>query len=172
MQNQWVCPKCGGTGNIATKDGKELANWWLEEVKETLEIKIPAAIKSGAYIKFAQKWDESSAQHIGDLYIQIHVAPSKIYERRIDNLYTKAKISMFDMVLWWEISIDHPEGKLKIKVPKWTQVGDMIKIGNKGFGSGGMFNRKGDLYIIPQVEIPKKLSKNQEKLWQELKKTK
>jgi len=48
----------------------------------------------------------------------------------------------------------------------------MIKIGGKGFGSGGVFSRKGDLYVIPQVEIPKKLSKDQEKLRNELKKTK
>jgi len=58
---------------------------------------------------------------------------------------------------------------LKIKVPKGTQVGDMIKIGGKGFGSGGFLSKKGDLYVIPQVEIPKKLSKEQEKLWNELK---
>jgi DnaJ-class molecular chaperone len=48
----------------------------------------------------------------------------------------------------------------------------MIKISNKGFGSGGFLNKRGDLYVIPQVEIPKKLSKDQEKLWSELKKTK
>jgi len=61
---------------------------------------------------------------------------------------------------------------LKIKVPKGTQIGDMIKISGKGFGTGGVFSRKGDLYVIPQVDIPKKLSKEQEKLWNELKKTK
>jgi len=35
----------------------------------------------------------------------------------------------------------------------------MIKISGKGFGSGGFLSKKGDLYVIPQVEIPKKLSK-------------
>jgi molecular chaperone DnaJ len=64
-----------------------------------LEVNIPVAIKTGAYIKYAQQGDESSTQHIGDLYIQINVTPSKLYERRIDNLYTKAKVSLFDMVL-------------------------------------------------------------------------
>jgi len=45
----------------------------------------------------------------------------------------------------------------------------MIKISGKGFGAGGFLNKKGDLYVIPQVDIPKKLSKDQEKLWSELK---
>jgi len=172
MQSQAACPTCRGSGTIFTKNGKELANGGLEQVKETIELKIPAAIKSGAYIKFAGKGDESSAHHIGDLYVQINVTPSKLYERRADNLYTKAKISIYDMVLGGEITIDHPEKKMKIKVPKGTQVGDMIKISGKGFGSGGVFSRSGDLYVIPQVDIPKKLSKEQEKLWSELKKTK
>lgn len=170
MQSQWVCPTCGGSGNIYTKDGKQLANWWLEKTKETLEIKIPAGINSGAYIKFADKWNESSGHHIGNFYIQINIANSRLYERKGENLYTKANVSLFDMVLWWEIMVNHPEGKLKIKVPKGTQVGDMIKIAAKWFGTGGIFSKKGDLYVIPQIEIPKKLSKDEEKLWEELRK--
>ena len=172
MQSQWACPTCGGSGKIYTKDGKVLTNGGLEKIKETLEIKIPAAIKPGAYIKFADKGDESSEHHIGDLYIQINVVNSRLYERKADNLYVKANVSIYDMVLWWEITIDHPEGKLKIKVPKGTQVGDMIKISGKGFGSGGFLSKRGDLYVVPQVDIPKKLSKEQEKLRSELKKAK
>ena len=151
------------------KDGRLLANGWLEKMKETIEVKIPGAIRPGAYIKFASKGNEWTGHHIGDLYIQINVVNSKLYQRKDDNLYTKTNVSLFDMVLWWEIAVDHPEGKLKIKVPKGTQIGDMIKIAGKWFGSGGVFNRKGDLYVIPQVEIPKKLSKDQEKLRSELK---
>lgn len=169
MQSQATCPTCSGSGRIYTKDGRQLANGWLEKAKETLEVKIPAAIKPGAYIKFAEKGNESSAHHIWDLYIQINIVNSRLYERKGDHLYIKANVSIFDMVLWWELTVDHPEGKLKIKVPKWTQVGDMIKISGKGFGSGGIFSKKGDLYIIPQIEIPKKLSKDQEKIWSELK---
>jgi DnaJ-class molecular chaperone len=48
----------------------------------------------------------------------------------------------------------------------------MIKISGKGFGGGGFLNKRGDLYVIPQFDIPKKLSKEQEKLRNELKKTK
>ncbi len=169
MQSQWTCKTCGGSGKIYTKDGKPLANGWLEKVKEMIDVQIPAAINPWAYIKFTNKWNESSAHHIGDLYIQINVINSRLYERNGDKLYVKAKLSIFDMVLWWEVVIDHPEGKITVKVPKGTQVGDMIKISGKWFGTGGVFSRKGDLYIIPQVEIPKKLSRDQEKLWSQLK---
>jgi len=68
-------------------------------MKETLDVKIPAAIRPGAYIKFAGNGNESSAHQVGDLYIQINVVNSRLYERKGDNLYTKANISLFDMVL-------------------------------------------------------------------------
>ncbi|HMS91585.1 MAG TPA: DnaJ C-terminal domain-containing protein [Candidatus Absconditabacterales bacterium] len=169
MQSQVACSSCGGIGKIFTKNGKTLDNGGLEKEKETLEVKIPAGIHSGAYIKFADKGNESSSHHVGDFYIQINIARSTLYERKGDNLYTKANVSLFDMVLGGEIMVNHPEGKLKIKVPKGTQVGDMIKIAGKGFGSSGIFSKKGDLYVSPQIEIPKKLSKEQEKLWETLK---
>jgi len=169
MQSQWACSACGGIGHVYIKDGKPLAWWGLEKVKETLEVKIPAAIKSGAYIKFIHKGNESSEHHIGDLYIQINVINSKLYERKGEHLYTKTHVSIFDMVLGGDIIVPHPEWKLHIKVPKGTQVGDMIKISGKGFGSSGIFSKKGDLYVIPQIDIPKKLSKEEEKLWNELK---
>lgn len=99
MQSQAACPKCEGSGKIYSKDGKPLENGGLEKVKETLEVKIPAAIKAGAYIKFASKGNESSSHHVGDFYIQINVVNSRLYERKGENLYTKANVSLFDMVL-------------------------------------------------------------------------
>jgi DnaJ-class molecular chaperone len=56
-----------------------------------------------------------------------------------------------------------------VKVPKGTQIGDRIKVGGKGFGTKGLFASKWDLLIETQVSIPKKLSKDEEKLRKELK---
>lgn len=64
-----------------------------------MDITIPANIKSGAYIKFTGKGNESAGNHTGDLYIHINVIPSKLYERKEDHLYTKTSVSLFDMVL-------------------------------------------------------------------------
>lgn len=168
MQSQAACRTCGGIGKIFMKDGKELPSWGLHKGKEILEVKIPAWIKDGAYIKFTGKWNDGISGRAGDLYIQIGVAASKLYERKWDHLYVKTPLTIYDLVLGGECTIDHPAGKMKVKIPKWTQIGDMIKIAGKWFGEGGVFSRKGDLYVIPKIDIPKKLSKEQEKLRSEL----
>ena len=169
MQSQVACRNCGWIGKIYTKDGRTLPAWGLHKDKEILEVKIPAGIKDGAYIKYTNKWNDGTSGKAGDLYVQITVANSRLYERKGDNLYVKTSVTIYDVVLWGECSVDHPEGKLKVKIPKGTQIGDMIKISGKWFGEGGIFSKKWDLYVIPKIEIPKKLSKEQEKLWSELK---
>lgn len=133
MQSQGACPDCGGLGKTYTKDGKAITSPF-EKRKDTIEVKIPEGINDGVYIKFAGKGNESLDGHDGDLYIKISITPSSIYERKGDNLYIKVPVSIFDLVLGGEHEISHPEGKLKVKIPKATQVGDMVKIASKGFG--------------------------------------
>jgi DnaJ-class molecular chaperone len=78
----------------------------------------------------------------GDLYLKIRLTPSHKYRRKDDDLYVQAEVSLFDMVLGGEIEVPHPEGKMKVKVPKGTQIGDRIKVGGKGFGTKGLFASK------------------------------
>ncbi|HKL43745.1 MAG TPA: DnaJ C-terminal domain-containing protein [Candidatus Absconditabacterales bacterium] len=170
MQTQSGCPVCGGSGSVYFKDGKQLGNGGLEEKKEILEIKIPAGIKSDVYLKYSGKGDEgSNGMPAGDLYIQIHVAEDKNYIRKGDDIYVNQEVSIYDLVLGGEYEIKHPSGKIKIKIPKGTQIDDKIRIGGKGFGSSGMFSKKGDLFVVPDLRIPRRLSKEQEKLWKKLK---
>jgi molecular chaperone DnaJ len=167
MQSQTVCPECSGIGRQYTKNASPIKSPF-ENHKEIVEVKIPEGINDGVYIKFAGKWHQGLNGYDGDLYIKISITPSHLYERKWDNLYIKVPVTIFDLVLWWEKHISHPEGKLKVKIPKATQVGDMVKISGKWFGKSWIFWKKGDLFLIPKVEIPKKLTKEEEKLWKEL----
>lgn len=164
MQSQAACPDCGGIWQQYTKDWKIVSSPF-ENKKETIEVKIPEWINDGVYIKFAGKGHWWLNWYDGDLYIKIIVKSSSLYERKGDNLYVRIPVSIFDLVLWAEKQINHPEWKIKLKIPKATQVGDMVKITWKWFKKSSIFGKKWDLYLIPKVEIPKKLTKEQEKLW-------
>ncbi len=173
MQVQSACPTCQWMGKIYKKDGKILWWWGLERQEETITVKVPSGINDGVYIKFSGRGNEGTGgAPVGDLYVKIRIGMSNKYERQGDDLYVKAKVSIYDMVLGGEITIDHPEGKMTVKIPKGTQVGDKIRIKKKGFGDKWIFGKVGDLFILPQLHIPKRLSKDQEKLWKELKETK
>ncbi|MDR2415306.1 MAG: hypothetical protein LBD75_01475 [Candidatus Peribacteria bacterium] len=173
FQTQVVCPTCHGYGKIFTKEGKMLANGGLEQQKETITIKIPAGIKDDAFIKYPAKGNDGIGEApAGDLYLKIRVLPTAKYYRKDNDLYVNAEISLFDVVLGGEIEVPHPEGKMSVKIPKGTQIGDKIKVGGKGFGSKGLFQSKGDMYVETKITIPKKLSKEEEQLWKELRELK
>lgn len=170
MQTQSACPVCSWSGSVYFKNGKKLSDWGLEEKKEILEIKIPAWINNDVYLKYSGKWDEwINWMPAGDLYVQIHVIEDKNYIRRWDDIYVNQEVSIYDLVLWWEYEIKHPSWKIKVKIPKGTQIDDKIRVSGKWFGSWWLLSRKWDLFIIPDLKIPKRLSKEQEKLWKKLK---
>ena len=170
MQTQTTCPDCGWTWWTYFKDGKKLENWWLEDVKEILEVKIPAGIKDDVYLKYSWKWDEwPNWTPNGNLFIQINIEPHPYFKRDWDDIYMDQEVSIYDLVLGGEYEINHPTWKIKFKIPKWTQLTENIKINWKWFGSGWILSKKWDLYIVPKLRIPKKLSKEQEKLWNQLK---
>lgn len=169
MQTSSACNVCRWVWKIFKKNGKTLENGGLEEVSETLEIKIPAWIKEDAYIKYSGKWNAwiwDSPD--GDLYLKIRIVSNWKYRREWDDLYVKAPVSLFDLVLGWEVEVPHPEWKIKVKIPKWTQIWDKIKIAWRWFWEKWMFKSKWDFVVETQVSIPKKLSKNEELLWKQL----
>ena len=169
MQSSTACRQCGGIWKIYKKGWRTLENGWLEEEMETIEIKIPAWIKEDAYMKYSWKWNAWiwNAPD-GDLYLKIRIIPNNKYRREWNDLYVKASVSVFDLVLWWEVEVSHPEWKLKVKIPKWTQVWDRIRISGRWFGEKWLFKSKWDMIVETDVSIPKKLSKDEEILWKKL----
>jgi molecular chaperone DnaJ len=169
MQTSSACNVCKWIWKIYKKGWKTLENGWLEEVKETIDIKIPAWIKEDAYIKYSWKWDAGIWDAPdGDLYLKIRIVPNNKYRREWDDLYVKASVTVFDLVLWWEVEVPHPEWKLLVKIPKWTQIWDKIKISGRWFGEKWMFKSRWDMIVETEVSIPKKLSKDEENLWKKL----
>lgn len=146
----------------------------MKEENDAVSIEVPAGIHSGQYLKYAGKWHVwRNGWPAGDLYIKIYIKPSNTYERENDNIIVYTDVSIVDLVLWIEVNVSHPEGKIAVKIPKWTQVTDVVKVSWKWFtkiSKWGVFGSKhGDLLVKLRVSVPKKLSKEHEKLWKQLK---
>jgi DnaJ-class molecular chaperone len=140
---------------------------------DSVKAELPAGIATGQYLKFSGKWHAGrNGWPAGDLYIKIYVKPSSLYERKGDDIVVTAEVSIVDLVLGTEVSVAHPDTKMSVKIPKGTQVTDIVKVSDKGFpklGKWGVFGHKhGDLLLKLRVSVPKKLTKEQEKLWKAL----
>lgn len=146
----------------------------MKEWQDSAKLEVPAGIQSWQYLKFTEKWNVwRNWWPAGDLYIKIFMKPSNQYERDGDNIIVTADVSLVDLVLGTEVFVPHPDGKVEVKIPKWTQVTDIVKVSGKWFtklSKWWVFSSKHwDLLVRLRVSVPKKLSKEQEKLWKELK---
>ncbi len=167
MQSQQTCHNCSWTWKIYKKDWKSISG--LQSQKETIDVKIPAGIKDWVFIKFAWKWDECFGGSTWDLYIKIQIKKSDIFERKNNDLYVNIDVDIFDLVLGWTVKVPHPEWEVKVKIPKWTQIQNTIKVSWKWYWERWIFSHKWDMYLVPILQIPKKLTKEQENLWKQLK---
>ena len=129
--------------------------------KRTLNVNLPKGMTEGSQIRLPGKADGG-----GDIYINIHVAPHKIFEVNDHDLTCEIKVPVWDAVLGKELAIKTLDGEVMIKMPAGLQDGQKLRVRGKGMPKRDGTN--GDLYVRIKIEIPKRLTTKQKDLWQEL----
>lgn len=138
--------------------------------------KIRITLKPGAYegltIRLAGKGAPgANGAAAGDLYINIHIAPHALYRREGDNIRQTVPVDLFTAVLGGEKEVNTLSGQLKIKIPAGTQNGKILRLKGKGMPVYDKAGQKGDLMLEIQVQIPEKLTEEQQELFRRLKET-
>ena len=131
-----------------------------ERKSETVKVKIPAGIDDGQSVRLSSKGEYGAQGQRGDLYVEVHVRPSKDFERQGPHLISRIKVNIADAALGSEIDIKTLEGDVTIKVPAGTQPGKVLKLTGKGMPVPGT-NRHGDHLVEVTVEVPHKLNAKQ-----------
>ena len=131
-------------------------------------MKIPAGVGNGATVRIGGKGEGGfNGGPSGDLFIHVRIKEDPHFKRDGSDVHTVEKISLLRAVLGDEVSVRTIYGNVKLKLPGGTQVGQVFKLSEYGFVKAGG-TKKGDLYIEIAVEIPKKLSKKERGLYEEL----
>jgi curved DNA-binding protein len=139
---------------------------------EKITVKIPKGMVSGKKLRIAGKGESSPyGGPSGDLYIQTKVIKHPIYKVEGHDLYVDKEIKLSEAILGSSITVPSLGGKeLNLKIPQGTKHKTKMRL--SGHGLPQMHNKgKGDLYVRIHVNIPKKLSKEQKKLIEQLAKT-
>lgn len=130
------------------------------------EVKIPAGVKTGTKVRVAGVVGNGGAA--GDLYLIVKVAADPRFERRGDDLYTEKTIDMYTALLGGEIEVDTLSGKVLLKIPAGTQPGQLFRLGGKGMPLLKHKDKYGNLLVKVNITLPKKLSAEQKKRFEEL----
>lgn len=136
---------------------------------ENLSVKIPKGIEQEKRLRIAGKGGESpSGGPPGDLYLRVKVLEHPVFKREGENLTVQREISFSEAALGTEVRAPTVEGKtLNVKVPPGTHGRSRIRV--KGHGLPRMKGGdRGDLYVEVRIRVPRKLTRRQKELLQQL----
>ena len=172
MQTQRTCTNCHGTGTVIKEPCESCKGKGTIRKQAKLKVKIPAGIDDGQTIVLRGEGEPGEkGGPKGDLYIVIRMKKHSIYARKGDNVFCDIPITFTQATLGSEIEVPMVDGsKEKYKVPEGTQPGTKFTIRNRGFKSVNN-GYQGDFIFTVQVQVPKRLTKEQRDILVELAKT-
>lgn len=160
IQTQSICSKCHGEGKEIIKKCHTCKGKKFQEEKVELEVEIPSGVSNEEHLKVANKGSIVNGK-TGDLYINIKVIPSKIFNRKNNDIYVIAKVDPILAIVGGEIQVPTPYGLKTIKIKPGTKNGDIITISNHGVKATKRFVSNGDLLAIVEYTSPKKYSSSE-----------
>ena len=168
---QQPCPRCRGMGSIVETPCPTCHGSGRERRTKRYTVKIPAGVKDGTRIKLKGKGEAGfGGAPAGDLYVVTRVEPSKVYERRGDDLVVTVPVSFPTATLGGTVEAPTPEGPVSLKIPAGTEDGKLLRIKGRGAprlrGDGN-----GDVLARVRISVPKRVNKKQRELLEQLEKT-
>ena len=166
MQMQQTCPVCQGTGEMVTNPCGKCHGQRVSRVKSTVKVSVPRGANDGTQLKVNGKGNAPQHGHTyGDLFVVVRIKKDSKFTREGDNIITKRTIDFTKAILGGEEIIPSLHGRVSIKIPSGTQPGTYLKVtehGTPNLRTGHL----GDMIVIVEVEIPKKLSEKQKTVLQ------
>ena len=136
--------------------------------KVTTEVQIPAGVDDEMRVRIAGEGEPSpNGGPPGDCYCFISVLPHPLFERDGQNLVCRVPITYAQAALGTTLEVPTLEGRGEVEIPAGTQSGQVFKLGGKGMPDPRR-RGLGDLLVQVVIEVPKKLSKEEQTLLRDL----
>jgi len=165
---QTTCPACQGEGVVVRDKCPDCGGNGRELRTVKLEVKVPPGVDTGMRLCLRSEGEPGpQGGPRGDLYVDIHVKPHPFFQRDGLDLICTVPVTYTQAALGTTIDVPVLDGKQTLNIPAGSQPGETFTLKRMGMPDphGG---RRGDLIVALQVEVPRKLSSEQEALLRQL----
>jgi molecular chaperone DnaJ len=168
LQVRRTCSQCGGRGQIVRRPCKECHGDGYLKRDRKLKVNIPAGVDNGTQLRLSQEGQPgANGGPPGDLFVVIKVAEHPIFERHEYDLHCTVPINLAQAALGASVDLLTFDGLRTVKIPEGAQPGARLRL--KGLGVPHLNSgERGDLYVHLDVRVPKKLTREQRRLLEEL----
>jgi molecular chaperone DnaJ len=167
------CSRCGGSGTVIEDPCPTCHGSGAVRTVKRLRVNIPAGVHEGSRIRLAGKGEPGrNGGPAGDLYLIMHVAPSPVFKRKGENFEVEVPLSIPEALRGGEVKVPTLNGTKTLRVRPGTTSGTVQRLRGEGpakLGSGSP-PQHGDIHYRFVIDVPQKLSKEQEKAVEELSK--
>ncbi|MEY2519390.1 MAG: curved DNA-binding protein [Verrucomicrobiota bacterium] len=134
---------------------------------ESYQVKIPKGVHEGQRIRLAGQGEAGAGGgKSGDLFLRVRLARHPDFTVEGSDLIHEVKIEPWQAALGGELQVPTLEGNARLKLPPGTQAGQRFRL--RGHGLPTAAGTRGDLFVVPQVQIPKKLTEREREIWKQL----
>ena len=165
-----TCPDCNGKGKTYENICTYCRGKGKIRTTKTIEVKIPAGVDDGNQLRVPGKGEAgTNGGPNGDLYLEFSVKKHEIYEREGKDIYLTLPLTIPEAVLGCKKEIPTLYGNVTLTIPAGTSPNDKMRLKGKGLEDPNSYG-KGDMYVLLDIKVPTKLTKEQKKLYEELNK--
>src|SRR5438874_9940769 len=137
------------------------------EKTETYQVKIPRGVREGQRIRLAGQGEAGErGGKSGDLFLRVRLARHPDFSVEGSDLVHELKIAPWQAVLGDKLIVPTLEGNARLKLPPGTPVGQRFRLRERGLP--GVSGQRGDLYVVVQIALPKKLTETEREIWEQL----
>ena len=163
-----TCPQCQGAGKIIGRPCTTCRGAGHISRERKLTVKIPPGIATGQQLRLQNEGEAGSGGGpAGNLFVVVHVQEHEFFRRDGNNLFCEVPVNFTTLALGGEIQVPTLDGTESVKVPDGTQTGTTLRLRNKGMPDVNGRGR-GDLFATVQIQMPRKLSREQRQLLEQL----
>jgi len=164
-----TCPQCRGAGRIIAHPCHTCRGAGRVTRERKITVKIPAGISTGQQLRLHGEGEAGAGGGPpGHLYVLIHVHEHEFFRRDGQNLFCEIPVNFTTLALGGEIQVPTLDGSETVKIAEGTQTGATLRLRGKGMPDVSGGSGKGDLFATVQVRTPKKLTREQRRLIEQL----
>jgi molecular chaperone DnaJ len=164
-----TCPQCRGAGQIIARPCAACHGSGHVAAERRLTVKVPPGIASGQRLRLRGEGEAGAAGGPpGNLDVVVHVPEHPFFKRDGDHLYCEMPVTFPTVALGGDIRVPTLGGEETVlRIPEGTQSGTILRVRGKGMPSISGRGH-GDLHVAVVVTTPKKLTRDQRRLLEQL----
>jgi molecular chaperone DnaJ len=169
VMRQMACDVCGGDGRVPSEPCERCDGRGREVRRRTLRVDVPPGIGDGQRIRLTGRGHAGErGGPPGDLYVLVRIAADERFLRDGDDLVTVLDVPAPLAMIGATLTAPALEGDVEVEIPPGTQPGDVFVVRGDGMPRLRRSGRRGDLRVVVNVVVPRRLTREQRKQAQKL----